>query len=78
MKNNSGDFSMQEAIRLAKSNAGQQLFETLKAQDSQAVNQAMSDAANGDYDKIKERLSAMLASPEIRTLIEQLRGGVDG
>lgn len=78
MTKNPDEFSMQEAIRLAKSQAGQQLFEKLKAQDAQTMNQAMADAARGDYDKVREQLSAMLASPQIRALTEQLRGGDNG
>lgn len=78
MSKKSDEMSMQEAMRLAKSDTGQQLFQALRAQDSAAMDQAMEDAANGDYAKIKERLSAMLASPQIRSLMEQLRGEDNG
>lgn len=55
MQKNSEDFSMQEAMRLAKSPAGQQLFALLQQTDPAALHQAMDQAAAGDYDHVKKR-----------------------
>lgn len=78
MERRSDEISMQEAMRLAKSDAGQRLFQLLKAQNSDAMDRAMSDAAAGDYTKVKESLMTMLGSPEVRRLMEQLKGDPNG
>lgn len=72
MQKNSDNFSMQDALRLAQSETGQQLFAMLKAQNGDAVTQAMNQAASGDYDQAKQTLSALLSSPQIRAMLEQL------
>ena len=46
------NLSMQDALRLAKSEAGQQLFAALRAQNGAAVDKAMEQAAAGDYSQI--------------------------
>lgn len=72
MQKNSDNLSMQEALRLAKSEAGQQLFAALRSKNSQAMDQAMEQAAAGDYSQVKETLSALLSSPEIKAMMEQM------
>ena len=62
MQKNSDNFSMQDALRLAQSEKGQQLFAMLKAQNGDAMNKAMEQAATGNYDQVKDTLSALLAS----------------
>jgi len=69
----SENISMEKAMRLAQSNAGQQLFQAMQTQDGVSLNQAMADAKNGDYEKVRQRLSAMLESPQIRELIGRLQ-----
>ena len=73
MRKNSNDFSMQEAMRLAQSETGQQLIAALRAQNTDAVSQAMEQAAAGDMEKAKQSMSSLLASPQIQALLEQLR-----
>ena len=68
----SNDFSMQDALRLAQSQAGQQLFDQLRTQNPEAVNQAMEQAASGNYDQIKQTLSDLMSSPEVKAMLEQL------
>lgn len=72
MQKNSDNFSMQDAMRLAQSEAGQQLFALLKSQNSDAVNQAMEQAASGDYSQVKKTLSSLLSSPQVRAMLEQM------
>lgn len=72
MQKNSDQFSMQEAMRLAQSEAGQQLFALLRAQDGGAVDQAMAQAAAGDYTQVKQTLSSLLSSPQVKAMLEQL------
>lgn len=74
MAQKSDDFSMEKAKRMAQSSAGQRLFQALQAQDGPSLNQAMADAQRGDYEQVRQRLSAMLESPQIRALLAQLQG----
>ena len=72
MQKNSEDFSMQEALRLAQSPAGQQLLAMLRQADSGQIQQAMDQANAGDMKSAKKALSGLLADPQIRRLLEQL------
>lgn len=72
MQKNSDNFSIQEAMRLAKSDAGQQLIAMLQAQNNDSLKQAMSQASKGDYDKLKQTLAPLLASAEAQKLLSQL------
>ena len=74
MQKNSQNFSMQEALRLANSDAGQRLLALRKENNSQNMQQAMCYAATGDYAKAKEALSSALASDEVRRLLKELEG----
>lgn len=78
MDNNFNPQSIQDAMKMADSAAGQQLLNLLRAQDEQALNAAMESAAKGDYSKIRDNLSAMLSSPQVQALMEQLRGNGNG
>ena len=70
MEKNSQNFSMDDAMRLARSPGARQLFDLLQAKNPEA----MSMAASGDYGKLQQDLSAMLADPQIRDLLKQLGG----
>ena len=72
MKKNSDNFSMQEALRLAQSDTGQQLLALLRAQDGGTLRQAMDQAQAGDYQNMMSTMSALLATPEAKALLEQL------
>ncbi len=72
MQNHSQNFSMQEAMRLAKSPAGQQLLALLQQKDSPALQAAMDQAATGNYAQAKDTLSALMASPDIKKLLAQM------
>lgn len=72
MQKNSDNFSMQDALRLAQSEEGQQLFTLLRTQNGEAVSKAMEQAATGDYTQAKQTLSALLSSPQVRAMLEQM------
>ncbi len=72
MQKKSDNFSMQEAMRLAKSDAGQQLMALLQAQNADALSTAMKQAGSGDYTQLKQTLAPLLASPEAQKLLNQL------
>lgn len=72
MQKNSGNFSMQEALRLANSDAGQRLLAILKQSDSTQMHQAMDQVSAGNYDDAQKTLSSLLNSPEIQALLKEL------
>ena len=72
MQKKSEDFSMQEALRLAKSPAGQQLLAMLRQSDSGQLRQVMDQAGAGDYAKARQTLSQLLSSPEAQKLLSEL------
>lgn len=74
MEKNSQDFSMEDAIRLARSPAAKQLMDTLRAKDSKTLDHAMAQAAAGDYSQVQKDLQTLLADPAIRELLRQLGG----
>ena len=74
MEKNSGDFSVQEAMRLAKSPAGQQLLALLQQTDPQALQAAISRASAGDLSQAKEALAPLLASEDVKKLLQQMGG----
>ena len=72
MLKNSGNFSMQEALRLSNSDAGQRLLAILKQSDSTQMHQAMDQVSAGNYDDAQKTLSSLLNSPEIQALLKEL------
>lgn len=74
MMKKSEDFSMQDAMHLANSDAGRQLFAYLQQQDGEAVQEAMQQAAAGNYVQVKKTLQSLLQSPEAQRLLKQLGG----
>lgn len=78
MDKNSNPLSMKDAMKMANSEAGQQLLALLRSQNSDALDAAITNAASGDYSKIKDNLSTMLTSPQVQALLEQLRRNSNG
>ena len=74
MQKNSQNFSMQEAMRLANSDAGQRLLAILKQSDSANLQQAMAQASAGNYSDAQKTLSSLLASREVQELMKELSG----
>lgn len=69
-----GDFDMRRAMELAGSPAGRQLLAILQAQAGPELQQAMDQAAAGDYGSAKASLAALMELPEVRRLLKQLEG----
>lgn len=63
---------LQEAMRLASSPAGRQLYALLNQQNKDAMQKAMASAASGDYDTAKAMLSSMLSDPKAQQLLKEL------
>lgn len=74
MRENSEDFSIREAKRLAASPAGQQLYALLRSTQADALQQAMDQAAAGNMAQAAASVEALLSSPEAKRLLEQLGG----
>ena len=72
MDQNSGNFSLQEAMRLAKTPAGQQLIDMLKHADNSKLQQAVSQFQSGDAEAAKRALSDVLSDPKMQKLIAQM------
>lgn len=72
------DSSMQEAMRLAQSDAGQQLLQLLKNNHAQAAQAAMDSAQNGDLLRAKQALQSFLSDPQAQALLRQLKEGNHG
>lgn len=72
--------AIQEAMRMAKSPAGQQLLKMLQSSGPQELNQAINKAAAGDYEAVKGLLNNFLRDPQAQELIKQMGGnhGSDG
>ena len=78
MQKNSQNFSMQEALRLANSDAGQRLLAILRNSDSASLRKAMDQAAAGNFENAQAALSNVLASEEVRRLLKEMGGGMGG
>ena len=74
MEKNSKNFSVQEAMRLAKTDAGKQLLSYLQQQNSKQLNKAMAQAAQGDYTQLQNTLAALMELPEAQALLKQMGG----
>ena len=74
MQKNSQNFSMEEALNLAKSPAGQQLLAMLQNTDGALLQQASSLVSAGDYEAASRILRALLSSPEASKLMDELGG----
>ena len=72
MQKNSQDFSMQEALRLAKTPAGQQLLAMLQQADPQTLQKAMQQATSGNYQEASKSLNHLLSTPEAQSLMKEL------
>ena len=72
MQKNSQNFSMQDAIRLAGTDAGQQLLQHLQQSQGEALQKAAALAASGDFRRASASLAPLLESEEIRALLQQL------
>ena len=72
------DFSFQDAMRLAQSDAGQRLQALLQQTDPNLLNTVQAQAADGNYDQLKKTLSSLLASEDVRRLLKQMGGNSNG
>ncbi len=63
---------MSELMRLAQSPAGRQLLALLQSSGGSALENAIAQAASGNYGEAKNVLTPLLASPQAKALLKQL------
>ena len=73
MQKKSEDFSLEDAMALAKTPTGQQLLNMLQQSDPAAVNKAMTALNAGNYTEAARALSKLL-TPEVEKLARELGG----
>ena len=81
MKKFSDNFSeidIQEAMKLAQSDAARQLFALLNSSNQAMVNTALTQAAAGNMDQARQTLQQLLATEQAQQLLRQLQGGSNG
>ena len=72
------DFSMNEAMRMAQSDAGKQLFALLQSTQGAELRTVMEQAAAGNYGQAKQMIQALMASQQAQTLLKQMQEGQNG
>ena len=78
MEKNFQDFSMQEALRLAQTPAGQRLLTMLQQQYGEQLRQVINQAAAGHYEEVQRKMTDLLSNPEAQSLLNQMRGSQNG
>lgn len=73
MQKNFDEFSIQEARRLAGTDAGKQLLAMLQANHSDTMQSALQSAGSGDLEQAKRSIAALLADPQMQALLKQLQ-----
>lgn len=72
MQKKSEDFSVEEAMRLAKTPAGQQLLAMLRQENSGQLSQIMSMAQTGDMAGASHALKRILSSKDAQALLKKM------
>lgn len=78
MEQKSNDFSVEQAKRLAKTPEAQKLYAMLQRRNGQQLNEAMAQAAAGDYSAVQKTLAALMADPEAQAMLQKLKGNGNG
>ena len=73
MQKKSEDFSVEEAAKIARSPAGQQLLAMLRGADQAQLQKAADLASTGDYKAASLLLEQTLSSPEAQALLKDFR-----
>ena len=74
MQSNFGNISMDDALRLAESPAGQQLLALIGQANGQDLQKALDLASAGNLRGAQNALSSLLSSPQVQELLNQLGG----
>ena len=63
---------VQEAMKLAQSDTGRQLYALLQKTQGQQLQSAMEQASSGNYDAVRKALNSMLSDPQAQELQKKL------
>ena len=74
----SGTISMEEAKRLAQSDAGKKLYSALQQSHREQLQSAMEQATAGNYSAVRETITQMMNTPEVKAFLRQMGGGGNG
>lgn len=66
--------AVREAMRIAQSDAGQQLLQMLQQNSGPQLDQAMNQAISGDLRGAKALLSSLMKDPRAMELLKQMGG----
>lgn len=72
MQKKSEDFSVQEAMRLAKTPAGQQLLAMLRQENGDQLSQIMGMAQSGDMAGASNALKSILSDRDVQALLQKM------
>lgn len=72
------DFSLQQAMRMAQSDAGKQLFSLLQSTQADTLQTAMEQAKSGNYAEVKKTLEKLMQSKQAKELMEKMQGDNNG
>lgn len=81
MEKNSENFhnlDMERAMKLAQTDAAQQLFAMLRQNSGDQLQSAMSQAAAGNMTQAKDILQQLMASDQAQQLLRKLQGDSHG
>lgn len=70
--------ALAQAKKIADSDTGKKLFALLSQSDPSALQQAMEQAAAGNYQQVQKTVSQLMSSPEARALLEKMGGSGNG
>lgn len=73
-----GSISMEEARRLAQSDAGKKLYSALRQSHGEQLQSAMEQANAGNFSAVKETITQMMNTPEIQAFLRQMGGSGNG
>ncbi len=69
---------IEEMMKLAGTSQGRAILSMLQQQHGKELEAAVAQAQTGNYEQVKQTLSAFLASPSGKAILEQLRGNGNG
>lgn len=70
--------SMEEAKRMAQSDAGKKLYSALQQSHGEQLQNAIAQATAGDYSAVRETITQMMNTPEVKAFLQQMGGNSNG
>lgn len=71
-------YSVDDAKRLAQSDAGKKLYAALQQNHGQQLEDAITQANAGNFTAVRKTISEMLNTPEVKAFLQQMGGKNDG